>query len=304
MNKSLTVLIASASPSDQTLLASVLPATSDVMSLNSLAQLEACLLQFGRYPSLLILAMDLPGLDFAAFMAQRAEDPLYRYMEVVAVGAASVDQEIMALDAGAALYLKQPLQVPLVAARLGVLERQYQRIRQLKALSMTDGLTGIANRRRFDEFLLAEWRRAQRQQSNLAVMMVDVDAFKAFNDRYGHVQGDEALCQVARALNDSVNRSHDLVARYGGEEFSIVLPLIEPEGVAIVAQRMLAAVAALRLENKGSPAGPWLSISIGSGWFQPMMSDPVTMAIEVADKALYQAKNTGRARHQAAALPR
>ncbi|MDO6748856.1 GGDEF domain-containing protein, partial [Gilvimarinus sp. 1_MG-2023] len=136
------------------------------------------------------------------------------------------------------------LQVPLVAARLGVLERQYQRIRQLKALSMTDGLTGIANRRRFDEFLLAEWRRAQRQQSNLAVMMVDVDAFKAFNDRYGHVQGDEALRQVARALDDSVNRSHDLVARYGGEEFSIVLPLIEPEGVAIVAQRMLASVAA------------------------------------------------------------
>jgi diguanylate cyclase (GGDEF)-like protein len=302
MNKPLTVLVADASLADQALFGDVLPAASRVMNLTSVAQLEDCLQQPEFYPQLLLLAVDLPTLDFAAFMARWTMDPLHRHVDVVAIGTADIDQEVMALDAGAALYLGRPLRSTLVAARLGVLARQRRRLRQLEALSTTDGLTGIANRRRFDDFLLAEWRRAQRHQSGLAVMMIDIDAFKAFNDEYGHPQGDDALRKVAGALDEAVNRSHDLVARYGGEEFAVVLPSIEPEGVAIVAQRMLRAIADLQLLNTGSPAGPLLSVSIGSAWFQPLMDDPVITAVAAADEALYRAKRSGRARHVAADL--
>jgi diguanylate cyclase (GGDEF)-like protein/PAS domain S-box-containing protein len=166
--------------------------------------------------------------------------------------------------------------------------------RELEALSFKDGLTGAANRRMFDTVLEREWADAQRNSKPLSLLMIDIDHFKQYNDCYGHVQGDECLKRVARALNAAAARPRDLLARYGGEEFAIVLPETDSEAARLVAQRCHALIAAEAIAHEKSPVAPLLTISIGIGTISPSPLDDPTRFIAQADARLYQAKQQGR----------
>lgn len=165
--------------------------------------------------------------------------------------------------------------------------------RQLEQLSVTDGLTQLANRRRFDEYLQAEWQRASRLKQPLGLMMLDVDWFKNYNDCYGHLQGDEALRQVGQLLRLGARRTTDLAARYGGEEFALVVPLADERYLRQQAEMLRLAFASLNIAHQTSPLGR-LTVSIGIAVLVPQANDTSMVLIEKADQALYQAKNGGR----------
>ncbi|WP_268799771.1 sensor domain-containing diguanylate cyclase [Pseudomonas huanghezhanensis] len=165
--------------------------------------------------------------------------------------------------------------------------------RELAELASTDGLTGLANRRRLDQVLKQEWSRGSRSGLPLSLLMIDVDHFKAFNDRHGHHGGDEALRQVAETIGGTVRRPGDLAARYGGEEFSVVLPETGLEGAKVIAQRIREAVEALpRFANDPDS----ITVSIGLASYTPTASESHALLFVAADKALYQAKKNGRNR--------
>lgn len=169
---------------------------------------------------------------------------------------------------------------------------------QLATLATMDGLTSLANRRRLDEALVTEWRRAVREGTELSVAMMDVDRFKAFNDRYGHQVGDECLRDVAAALACAARRPPDLVARYGGEELLALLPSTPEQGAAEVGEKMRAAVEALGIPHAGSPPAGVVTVSVGVATAMPMADVDATSGIHAllaaADEALYRAKSGGR----------
>ena len=167
---------------------------------------------------------------------------------------------------------------------------------QLLRLSTTDGLTGIANRRMFDQTLHAEWQRCARSHSSLSLLMIDIDHFKRYNDHYGHQTGDECLRQVARILLLCAKRSGELVARYGGEEFAILLPGTDASEAMVTAQRCLMQMESARIPHADSPVSPCLTVSIGVASMQVTPVESCSTLLQQADSALYCAKKAGRAR--------
>ncbi|WP_210250339.1 GGDEF domain-containing protein [Methylobacterium planeticum] len=172
---------------------------------------------------------------------------------------------------------------------------------ELAQLATTDALTGLANRRRFDEVLGQEWRRSVRSQQPLSLLILDADCFKGFNDRYGHQQGDEALKLIARSIEAATDDSHDIACRIGGEEFAVVLPDTDIKGALVVADRIRDAVAGWKVPHEASPHGV-LTVSCGLAQI-PMTPavDPAAL-VTAADKALYEAKRLGRDRVSVAGL--
>jgi diguanylate cyclase (GGDEF)-like protein len=164
---------------------------------------------------------------------------------------------------------------------------------KLEALSMSDGLTAIPNRRCFDEVLAREWRRSARTGHSLALAMIDVDWFKKYNDRYGHQSGDACLRQVARVLNTTVCRTGDLVARYGGEEFVFIAPSINGPSALALAQKVCETLQLLALAHADSFYG-CVTVSIGVAVSFPIEGLESTILIKRADEALYRAKAMGR----------
>ncbi len=173
----------------------------------------------------------------------------------------------------------------------------------LQQLLSTDALTGIANRRRFDDALDREWRRCRRTGTPLSLLMMDVDHFKPYNDLFGHQQGDDCLRQVARLLLEEVGRPADLLARYGGEEFVCLLPEAGPFGARTVANRLIAAIRRADIAHPLSPAGGRLTISIGVATAAELAGAPESL-VALADKLLYAAKDAGRDQVMAGTLPR
>ncbi len=165
----------------------------------------------------------------------------------------------------------------------------------LERLATCDGLTGIANRRMFDETLQAEWNRAARGVKPVSLLMVDVDHFKSFNDCFGHPQGDECLKRVAEVMSHSVLRSGELVARYGGEEFAVILPDVGVEVAVKLGQRIRAAVEQLRIPS-ANPDGGDVTVSIGAATVSAFAQSSPGQLLGAADTALYQAKHQGRNR--------
>jgi len=164
----------------------------------------------------------------------------------------------------------------------------------LQRLMNSDGLTGLSNRRHFDEYLELEWRRAMRDQTQLSLLMIDVDFFKTYNDSFGHVEGDEALRKVAATIREASSRPSDLPARYGGEEFALVLPNTSPGGARLVAEKLRMAVAALKIPHNAPTEGSSLTISIGLSTMTPQQGTDCRQVILAADKGLYTAKHNGR----------
>jgi len=191
----------------------------------------------------------------------------------------------------AGLALMQDI-TPLVGLR----DELHRANERLKTLSTTDALTGIANRRSFDDFLEQEWRRAARAKEPVSLLMIDVDFFKAYNDSYGHLAGDLCLKKVAAALVSAMLRPGDCVARYGGEEFVMVLPETQEEGALHVAERVHRAIAALAVAHGTSVASRLVSVSIGCATLEPEEGYSPLCLIEDADQALFAAKRAGRNR--------
>jgi|GEM_PF-1936596 len=165
----------------------------------------------------------------------------------------------------------------------------------VEAMATTDALTGLANRRRFDQDLATEWLRGAREQEPLSLLMMDIDKFKAYNDTFGHIRGDGCLKQVAEACMDVICRPGDLVARYGGEEFVVILPNTHGEGALAVAHEILEAVRHRRLPHPGG-AFQIVTVSIGCVTGIPTYGKHATELLDLADQALYAAKSNGRNR--------
>jgi two-component system chemotaxis family response regulator WspR len=167
---------------------------------------------------------------------------------------------------------------------------------ELQRLTNVDGLTGLSNRRYFNEYIEAEWKRAVRAQTQLSLLMIDVDHFKQYNDSYGHVAGDAVLKKVAQTIKNSFKRSTDLAARYGGEEFSVILPETSFENVFPLGETLVRTVETLALPHCASSVGSVLTISVGGATMIPQRGQAFSTLIETADKALYEAKTSGRNR--------
>jgi diguanylate cyclase (GGDEF)-like protein len=166
-------------------------------------------------------------------------------------------------------------------------------------LALVDALTGLANRRQFDTMFEREWRRAVREQTALALLMIDVDNFKAYNDCYGHRRGDEALTTIAQSIESTVVRPGDVAARYGGEEFAVILPATETSSALVVAERIRTSIAALEVPHENDTSSV-TSVSIGVASIVPRRADDRATLIDAADAALYEAKRAGRNRTLAA----
>ncbi|AWJ84308.1 diguanylate cyclase response regulator [Azospirillum sp. TSH58] len=250
-----------------------------------------------RLPDLVLLDIMMPGMDGYEVCSRIKADPITRDIPVIFISAKSeVEDETYGLEVGAIDFISKPISPPIVKARVRnhlLLKRQTD---LLRTLSFNDGLTGIANRRRFDEVLMREWRRCGRAQLPLSLIMLDVDQFKPYNDHYGHQAGDECLRAVAQILGGQIMRPGDLIARYGGEEFVCLLPETDEDGAVEVAERLRQTVAERRLPHAVSHVADHITISLGVATARPMPDDTPDRLTQLADGLLYEAKRAGRNR--------
>ena len=262
-------------------------------------------------PDLVLLDIIMPDLDgFEVAKQIRQMESPGEWTPIIFLSSLNKDKDIEeGIAAGGDDYLLKPVSEVVLAAKMRAMQRIIQ-MRQsllvltrkldsanqeLKRLTSLDGLTGIANRRHFDEVLDREWRRAMRQGDELSILMCDIDFFKLYNDTYGHQAGDECLCKVAGALTATMDRGGDLMARYGGEEFVAVLPGTSLSGASHVAAQMRKAVNELMLEHANSPFG-YVTASFGVAAAVAMPETDPQNIVGAADRALYRAKNAGRNR--------
>lgn len=291
------VLIADKRLKKQSLLGDLLSEDARVTSIVRKSQLDTWLQDLDVTPSLLLMDYGFLLEDTRDFCRAWLAHPIMRNVPIILMGEANENTELSALTSGAIDYLTEPLERPMLTlARLKLHLLQVSELRRLSSLSMTDGLTQIANRRYFDDFYTAEWRRACREQGNIGLIMIDVDNFKSFNDHYGHLQGDQCLTQIAQQLKSVVQRPRDFVARFGGEEFIVILPSIQPEGLVVVAERLKQAIDHLNITHDYSNASNIVTVSMGLAWGEPDKSYLPTEIIAAADEALYSAKDAGRNR--------
>ena len=261
-------------------------------------------------PDLVLLDAELPGMSGFDVCAAMQDDPILSEVPIVFVTAHSeMEYETRALDAGAVDFIVKPFNPPVVRRRVKTQIKLKQKSDELRRLASIDSLTRLPNRRTFDQRLDEEWRRGLRTGQPLSLAMIDVDEFKRYNDRYGHIAGDKCLKAVAAAIHNVARRSSDVVARFGGEEFAVILPATGGAIAAVLAERMRGKVAELSTSNEASDVLSVVTISIGvstvnydHGAGTPEGSSPKEIAdsvresalVALADDALYSAKSAGR----------
>jgi len=265
-------------------------------------------------PDLVLIDVVMPvmdGYEAARRMRQIRPD---EWVPIIFLSSKEADQDLdRAIEAGGDDYLVKPVSYVVLNAKIRALQRiESTRTklletsrelavanRELENLSRQDGLTGIANRRYFDSYLLAELKRALREHQPISLILADVDDFKAYNDCYGHQAGDDCLRQVAAALKAVGRRPADLVARYGGEEFAMVLPATAMDGALDVAKLIARAMEEMSIPHARSRVSSSVSLSQGVASLIPSQDTKPENLIELADQALYQAKQQGRNRYVA-----
>ncbi len=246
-------------------------------------------------PDLILLDLKLADGDGLELCRALKSDIRTRKIPVIiATGAAEQVHEVGGLQMGAVDFIAHPVDPGILRLRVrNQLALKYYRD-ALERLSVVDGLTGTANRRRFDTVLDREWRRAKRLGKPLSLVMFDVDYFKKFNDFYGHIKGDDCLRRIAHLLEAMIHRPGDSAARYGGEEFAIILPETEATGAAIVAERVRQGVELLDIRHEASAVAKHVTISVGVATCVPGAEDPQELLVKLADERLYAAKQAGR----------
>lgn len=269
-------------------------------------------------PTVILQDLVMPGINGFTLVDSYRAAPEVKDVPIIVLSANEDPRDkSKAFENGANDYLvKLPDKIELIArirahSRSFLLQRQrdeaYRELaavkRQLEEqnvilarLSSLDGLTGIANRRHFDEALEREWRSAQRRKVVVSLLMIDVDHFKKYNDHYGHQGGDDCLRQIAEALKLGAQRPSDLAARYGGEEFAILLPDTDPAGAAVVAEQLRARVAGLEIPHAKSETSSRVTISLGIATLAPSSDGVAGSLVAHADANLYRAKERGRDR--------
>jgi diguanylate cyclase (GGDEF)-like protein len=254
-------------------------------------------------PDLILLDVVMPEMDGHEVCKRLKADEATRDIPVIFVTAhTDAASEAEGLDLGAVDFIAKPFNPAVVRARVKThltLKAQSDLLRQM---AFVDGLTGVANRRCFDEQLLIEWRRGARHSRPVSLLLLDVDHFKRYNDRYGHQMGDDCLRRLAAAIEGGVCRPGDLVARYGGEEFACILPETGIDGALKVAQGIEQRVRALQIEHADSDAGNVVTLSVGVAMSVPQPEGDPLRLLGLADVQLYQAKRSGRGRACGAVL--
>jgi diguanylate cyclase (GGDEF)-like protein len=263
-------------------------------------------------PDLVLIDVVMPVMDGYEAARQMRHSRPDEWVPIIFLSSKEADQDLdRAIEAGGDDYLVKPVSFVVLNAKIRALQRiestrtkllEMSRElaaanRELENLSRQDGLTGIANRRHFDTYLLTEIKRASRERQPLSLILADVDYFKAYNDRYGHQAGDDCLRRVASALKAVGKRPADLAARYGGEEFAMVLPSTAMEGAVDVAKSLARAIDALEIPHDRSGVSAKLTLSQGIASLVPVHDTTPESVIELADQALYQAKQQGRNRY-------
>jgi diguanylate cyclase (GGDEF)-like protein len=265
---------------------------------------QALALCASKQPDLVLLDVVMPGMDGYEVCRRMKADVAMCDIPVIFVTAHSDEAaETRGLEAGAVDFISKPINPTIVRARVRThltLKAQSDLLRQWVYV---DGLTGVHNRRYFDEHLAAEWGRSVRAGTALSLVLIDVDFFKRYNDHYGHQAGDECLKRVAAALKTCIKRPGDLLARYGGEEFVCLLPDTPLAGALALAHQLGEAVHALQIEHADSTAAPVVTVSLGvCGKREDAVGTPEAFVRE-ADAQLYIAKSEGRHRACGAELP-
>ncbi len=268
-----------------------------------------------------VMMPDMDGYETAELMRSNRRS---RNIPIIFVTANNREEDhiFKGYDAGAVDYLTKPIDPHVLQSKVGIfmelycqkleleektrelnakvveLEELQQQLedknRQLETISNIDALTGIYNRRYFNEIIEVEWNRGVRQKHVISMLMIDIDFFKPFNDHYGHSSGDTALQIVADSISSPLKRKVDIIARYGGEEFAAVLPETDREGAWQLAREMLESVRNKKIPHKKSEISDFLTVSIGIFTILPSADKSYIDLINGADKALYQAKNSGR----------
>jgi diguanylate cyclase (GGDEF)-like protein len=292
--KKQTILIVDDEPENIEILSELLGSEYEVFfAINGLEALE---IAAGQVPDLILLDILLtPEMDGYEVCSRLKKDPKTMAIPVIFITAMDREEdEARGLEAGAMDYITKPISPPIVRARVrNHLElKRYHDI--LENLSVTDGLTGIANRRRFDQFLEREWRRAIRSRSPLSLILMDIDLFKTFNDHYGHLAGVDALRTLAQGINEVVQRPADLLARYGGEEFACILPETDTHGATTVANNIRQKIDDLNIAFPCPTSGNHITVSMGLATLVPLKRQSSADLIRFADELLYEAKRLGR----------
>ncbi len=246
-------------------------------------------------PDLILLDVIMPDMDGYEVCRLLKENSYTDHIPIIFVTALdNIQDEEKGLELGAIDYIAKPFHPPIIKMRIRNHLELVRHRKRLKMLSTTDGLTGIANRRRFDDLMLKEWRRAFREREFISIMMIDIDNFKKYNDFYGHLQGDECLRHVASALSQCQKRDTDIIARYGGEEFAAVLPNTDAIGAESFAQKIMATVEALNIKHERNADFGRITVSIGIATVKPIEGITPEEVIAFADGCLYEAKEHGR----------
>jgi diguanylate cyclase (GGDEF)-like protein len=246
-------------------------------------------------PDLILLDVVMPEMDGFEVCKRLKADESTAHIPVIFVTAHSdAAQETRGLSLGAVDFIAKPINPDVVRARVKTHVTLKFQSDILRKLVFLDGLSGVFNRRYFDQQMDIEWGRAARNNSPLSLILLDVDYFKLYNDRYGHQAGDDALRQIAATLKSCLRRPADLVARYGGEEFACVLPDTSFEDALMVANELERRVRESKITHESSDVHPYITISVGIATRNANVHNNVEALIAAADDLLYQAKHSGR----------
>ena len=244
---------------------------------------------------LILLDVEMPDINGYEVCKRIKNNETIKNIPIIFItGRTSQEDEEYGLNLGAIDYITKPFNKAIVKLRI----KNYLNLKikndMLEKLSMYDGLTNIRNRRFFDETFEKTFSEIKRDKKSLAVLMIDIDFFKPYNDNYGHGQGDETLRKVAKALEKTIKRASDFVARYGGEEFVILLKDINKDGVEAVANNLLNAIRELKITHEFSKIENYVTVSIGVSYYNSSSDITKLELLLKADETLYNVKNSGR----------